>query len=81
MTKICPSFVGDFSRVGGNLDRPEQLVICVLHFAEVRGHGEVYGRFMGGSDRNRSNSGHLGRFVQYMQNAKSLINTGDCTSR
>ena len=40
---------------------------------------EVYGRFMGGSDRNRSNSGRLGQFVQHMQIAQGRINTGDCT--
>jgi hypothetical protein len=36
---------------------------------------KVYGRFMGGSDRNTSNSGHLGQAVQYMQIAQSRIKT------
>ena len=39
---------------------------------------EIYGRFMGGSDRNRSNSGRLGQCVLHMQIALSRINTGDC---
>jgi hypothetical protein len=37
---------------------------------------EIYGRFMGGSDRNRSNSGRRGQCVQHMQIAQSRINTG-----
>src|SRR6266849_5928409 len=46
----------------------------VLSSMEVR--LEVYGRFMGGSDRNRCNSGRLGQSVQHMQIAQSRINTG-----
>ena len=46
----------------------------VLSSMEVR--LEVYGRFMGGSDRNRFNSGRLGQSVQHMQIAQSRINTG-----
>jgi hypothetical protein len=41
----------------------------------------VYGRFMGGSDRNRSNSGRLVQFVQGMQITQSRINTGYFASR
>jgi hypothetical protein len=37
---------------------------------------EVYGRFMGGSDRIRIIPGHLGRSVQHMQIAQGRINTG-----
>src|SRR5205823_14398870 len=50
------------------------LARIVLGNTTVR--SEIYGRFMGGSDRNRSNSGRLGQFVQHMQIAQSLINTG-----
>ncbi len=46
----------------------------VLSSTEVR--IEIYGRFMGGSDRNRSNSGRRGQCVQHMQIAQSRINTG-----
>jgi hypothetical protein len=81
VTKIGTSFVGGFAQVGGDLDRPEQLVQRVPHIAKVRGSGEVYGRFMGGSDRNRSNSGQLGQSVQYVQNAQVIINTGYFASR
>jgi hypothetical protein len=81
VTKICPSFVSGFAKVGANLGRPKQLVQRVLHIGKVRRSGEVYGRFMGGSDRNRSNSGHLGQSVQYMQGAQYRINTGDFAYR
>ena len=36
---------------------------------------EIYGRFMGGSDRNTSNSGRLAHSVQFMQIVQSRINT------
>ena len=42
---------------------------------------EVYGRFMGGSDRNTSTSGRVGQPVQFMQIVQSRINTGDFASR
>jgi hypothetical protein len=47
----------------------------------VHRKAEVYGRFMGGSDRNTSNSGRLGHSVQNMHFVQSRINTGDCASR
>src|SRR6266851_8020095 len=50
----------------------------ILSSTEVR--LEIYGRFMGGSDRNRSNSGRRGQFVQHMQIAQIRINTGDSAS-
>src|SRR5450631_358510 len=50
----------------------------VLSNTEVR--SEIYGRFMGGSGRNRSNSGRLGQCVQHMQTVQSRINTGDFVS-
>jgi hypothetical protein len=81
VTKIGASFVGRFAQVGGNLGSPEQPVQSVLRIANVRGSGEVYGRFMGGSSRNMSNSGHLAQSVQFMQFAQCRINTGDCASR
>jgi hypothetical protein len=42
---------------------------------------EVYGRFMGGSDRNTSNSGRFGQSVQNMHIVQSRINTGYFASR
>ena len=51
----------------------------VLSKTEVR--SEIYGRFMGGSDRNRSNSGQSGQCVQHMQIVQSRINIGDFASR
>jgi hypothetical protein len=50
-----------------------------LSNAEVR--LEIYGRFMGGSDRNRSNSGRPEQYVQHMQIVQSRINTGYFASR
>src|SRR5258708_25279230 len=55
------------------------LARMVLGNTTVR--SEIYGRFMGGSDLNRSNSSRLGQFVQHMQIAQSLINTGYFASR
>src|SRR5712692_9290850 len=46
---------------------------------EVR--SEIYGRFMVGSDQNRSSLGRLGQSVQHMQIAQSRINTGYFASR
>ena len=40
-----------------------------------------YWRFMGGSDRIRIISGHLGQSVQHMQIVQSRINTADFASR
>jgi hypothetical protein len=54
---------------------------ALLHIADVPGTAEVYGRFMGGSGQNTSNSGHFGQSVHDMQIAQSRINTGDCASR
>ncbi len=51
----------------------------VLGSTEVR--FEIYGRFIGGSDRNRSNPGRLVQSVQYMQIAQSRINSGYFASR
>ena len=76
MTKICESFAGTFARVGRTLDRPPQPVEGVLRMQESGEVVEVYGRFMGGSNRNTSNSGRFGQSVQFMQMAQSRINTG-----
>jgi hypothetical protein len=61
-------------------------VFPLLASADVCGEfetrtGEVYGRFMGGSDRNTSNSGRVGQSVQVMHLAQRRINTGHCASR
>jgi hypothetical protein len=44
--------------------------------SNMEARSEIYGRFMGGSGRNRSNSGRLGQYVQHMQIVQSRINTG-----
>jgi len=77
---MCASFVSGFAQVGGNLDRSEQPAQDVFHIANVLGSGEPYGRFMGGSDRNTSNSGRSAQSVHGMQIVQRRINTGDCTS-
>jgi hypothetical protein len=76
VTKICESFAGGFARVGRTLDRPPQPVEGVLRMQNSREVVELYGRFMGGSDRNTGNSVRFGQFVQFMQMAQGRINTG-----
>ena len=39
MPKLCPSFLGGFSQVGFNLDRPEQSVEVVMQMAQVPEEG------------------------------------------
>ena len=74
MTKICESFAGGFAR-------PQQPVAGVLRMQKSGEVVELYGRFMGGSDRNTSNSGRLGQSVQFMQMVQIRINTGYFASR
>ena len=81
MTKICESFASGFARVGRTLDRPPQPAEGVLRMQKSGEVAEPYGRFMGGSDRNTSNSGRFGQSVQFMQMVQGRINTGDCASR
>ena len=76
MTKICESFAGGFAWVGRTLDRPPQPVEGVLRMQNSREVVELYGRFMGGSDRNTGNSGRLGQSRHFMQMAQGRINTG-----
>jgi hypothetical protein len=78
--KLCSAFFGAFAQVGSNLDSQEQSEQGVSHIAQLRGTTEVYGRFMGGSGRNTSNSGRLGQSVQFMHVVQRRINTGDCAS-
>jgi hypothetical protein len=80
VTMICESFADGFARVGRTLDRPPQPVEGVLRLQESGKVVELYGRFMGGSDRNTSNSGRFGQSVQNMHIAQCRINTGDCAS-
>ena len=75
MTKICESFAGGFARVGRTLDRSPQPVEGLLRTQKSGEVVEIYGRFMGGSDRNTSNSGRLAHSVQFMQIVQSRINT------
>ena len=81
MTKICESFASGFAQVGRNSDRLQRPVKGVLHLQKSGEVAELYGRFMGGSDRNRSNSGRFGQSMQFMQIVQRRINTGDCASR
>jgi hypothetical protein len=80
MLKRCSTVVGGFAPGGTNLwglNRPSK------GFVGCRAGGKnagVYGRFMGGSARNRSNSGPVGQQRQYMQIVQSSINTGDFAS-
>ena len=76
MTKICESLAGGFARVSRTLDRPPQPVKGVLRMQKSREVIELYGRFMGGSDRNTSNSGRFGQSRHFMQMAQGRINTG-----
>jgi len=76
VTKICESFAGGFARVGRTLDRGPQPVESVLRMQNSREVVELYGRFMGGSDRNTGNSGRLGQSRHFMQMAQGRINTG-----
>lgn len=76
MTKICESSAGGFARGARALDRTQQLVASVLRMQKSGEVVELYGRFMGGSDRNTSNSGRFGQSVQFMQMVQSRINTG-----
>ena len=80
MTKICESFASGFAWVGRTLDRPPRPVEGVLRMQNSREVAELYGRFMGGSDRNTSNSGRFGQSVQFMHMAQGRINTDSFAS-
>jgi hypothetical protein len=75
VTKICESFAGGFARVRRTLDRPPQPVGGLLRMQKSGEVAQLYGRFMGGSDRNTSNSGRFGQAVQFMQTVQCRINT------
>jgi hypothetical protein len=81
VTKICESFAGGFAQVGRTLDRPPHPVEGVLRMQNSREVVELYGRFMGGSDRNTGNSGRLGQSRHFMQMAQGRINTAYFASR
>ena len=76
MTKTCESFAGGFARIGRTLDRPPQPVEGILRMQESGEVAELYGRFMGGSDRNTGNSGRFEQSGHFMQIVQSRINTG-----
>jgi hypothetical protein len=76
VTKICESFAGGFAQVGRTLDRPPQPIKGLLRMQKSGKVVEIYGRFMGGSDRNTSSSGRFAQSVQFMQMAQGRINTG-----
>jgi hypothetical protein len=73
----CSSSMGDFAKVAGSLDRPEQCVQAVSHTAEAQASLEIWRRFGGGSARNCALLGNAGNPVQFMRMAQSSINT-DC---
>jgi hypothetical protein len=81
VTKICESFAGGFAWVGRTLDRAPQPVEGVLRMQNSREVAELYGRFMGGSDRNTGNSGRFGQSRHFMHMAQGRINTGYFASR
>ena len=81
MTKICESLAGGFAQVGRTLDRPPQPIKGLLRMQKSREVADLYGRFMGGSDRITSNSGRFGQSMQFMQSVQSRINTGYFASR
>ena len=80
MLNVCSTFVGGF-QIGNNLDRAGYSAQAVLHIAEVQGRAEIWWRFGGGSDRNRTLLGTSGNSMHDMQFAQSRINIGDCASR
>ena len=80
MTKTCESFASGFAWVGRTLDRPPRPVEGVLRTQKSGEVVELYGRFMGGSDRNTSNSGRFGQSVQFMHIAQGRINTDSFAS-
>jgi hypothetical protein len=80
VTKTCESFASGFAWVGRTLDRPPQPVEGVLRMQKSGEVVELYGRFMGGSDRNTSNSGRVGQSVQFMHIAQGRINTDSFAS-
>ena len=80
MLKICSRLVRGCAQSVANLDRPEQSVRGILHTEQEYEIAELYGRFMGGSDRNTSNPGRFGQSAQFMQFVQSRINTGDFAS-
>lgn len=75
MLNICSGFVGGFSQVGFDLDRPEQSVQADVYMAQVQEQSEIWRRFGGGSDRNRALLGNKGTSVHDMQIVQSSINT------
>jgi len=81
VTKICESFADGFARVRRTLDRPPQPVEGLLRMQKSGEVAQLYGRFMGGSDWNTSNSGRFGQAVQFMQTVQCRINTGYFASR
>jgi hypothetical protein len=77
---VCSSFMGDFAKVAGSLDRPKQCVQAVLEATEVQASPEICRRFGGGSARNRALLGGSCNSTHFMHIAQSRINTGDCAS-
>jgi len=79
--RACSNFIRGRIQSGDNLDRVEWTAQASLHIGKAQSEAELYGRFMGGSDRNTSNPGRVGQSAQYMQFVQHRINAGDCTSR
>jgi hypothetical protein len=80
MLKLYSTVDGGFAHVRADLYRLGLPVQRLFGYRAGGKNARVYGRFMGGSARNRSNSGPVGRQRQYMQIVQSRINTGDLSS-
>ncbi len=77
MLNIGSDRIGGFAKVGDGLGFQlcsEQTVSCATG---VQGTSEPWGRFGGGSTRNRALVGGSGNSVHVMQIAQSRINTSD----
>jgi len=71
MLKLYSTVVAGFARGGTNLYGLELSVQRLVGYRAGGKNAGVYGRFMGGSARNRSSSGRVGQQRQYMQSCKA----------
>ena len=69
MTKICESFAAGFAGLAELWIARRSSVAGVLHM-QKKGMAEIYGRFMGGSERNTSISGTWTICAIYANRAK-----------
>jgi hypothetical protein len=69
------SIAGGVAKAWKQPGSPGALSAVVLHFAEAHEDAEIWGRFGGGSDRNRALLGNPVQPVHNMQIVQSRINT------